>query len=123
MTNKDVEKEQKTFGSPEQGTAPEKKTNKEEIYGPMSEPIDPNAPTGLISKYGTDNRSAYPHIYGPDFKGPPGGKDYATNEEKDYGGDSSDPPPYDYVPAAEFPAGPAAPAPYLNDFSKILNYN
>lgn len=131
MTNKDVEKEQKTFGSPEQGTAPEKKLNKEEIYGPMTQPVDPNAPTGLISKYGSDNRSAYPQIYGPEFKGPPGGKDYdatvgkdcnATGE-KSYGGDSSDPPPYDYVPAAEFPAGPLAPSPYLNDFSNILNYN
>jgi hypothetical protein len=86
---------------------------KEEIFGPLVQPIDPNAPSGLTDK-SQDSSAIFPEIYGPEFKLPPGMKDYE---------DSGDPPPYDYLPGGEFPPGPIAPSPYLNDFSKILNYN
>lgn len=83
----------------------------EQIWGPRAPQLDPNQPrptdSGNGSKHGT---GVYPNIYGPDSLDPPGGN----------GGDSSDPPPFDFIPAAEFPAGPLQPSPYLNDFSRIL---
>ena len=124
MTNKDVAKEQATFGSTDEGTAdkddkkfdnPERKPNNGEIFGPLVQPIDPNAPTGL-STTKDGSTATYPIIYGPEHSLAPGQKDTGFS-------DSSEPPPYDYVPAAEFPAGPLAPSGYLNDFSKILHYN
>jgi hypothetical protein len=83
----------------------------EQIWGPRAPKLDPNQPRPTDSGNGSKHGSGvYPNIYGPDSLDPPGGN----------GGDSSDPPPFDFVPAAEFPAGPLYPSPYLNDFSKIL---
>lgn len=87
------------------------KQSGEEIWGPRAPKLDPNQPRPSDSGNGKHG-GVYPHIYGPDSLDPPG--------SKDGGGDSSNPPPFDYLPAAEFPAGPLQPSPYLNDFSKML---
>jgi hypothetical protein len=87
------------------------------IYGPRVPPVDPNEPAPSMPASGAGNGSGtsiYPQIYGPEEVKPPGHKDSAHNASSDM------PLPYDYVPAAEFPAGPAEPAPFLSDFSKIL---
>jgi hypothetical protein len=103
-----------------------KKPQGEQIYGPRAPKLDPNQPdpSGGSGKNGS---GVYPDIYGPESLLPPGHKDKILPGESSSdgikAGSSSDPPPYDYVPAAEFPAGPAEAAPYLNDFSKILKYN
>lgn len=82
-----------------------------EIWGPLAPKLDPNQPSPSDSGNGKHGSAVYPHIYGPDFLEAPGSKDKE---------DSIDIPEYDYLPAAEFPAGPLQPSPYLNDFSKIL---
>lgn len=82
-----------------------------EIWGPLAPKLDPNQPSPSDSGNGKHGSGVYPHIYGPDFLDEPGSKDKEAN---------IDIPEYDYVPAAEFPAGPLQPSPYLNDFSKIL---
>jgi hypothetical protein len=124
MANKDVqEKEDHNASKPGHWKGPGNKPNTpskehgEKIYGPRAPKLDPNQPdpSGGSGKNGS---GVYPDIYGPDSLLPPGHKDKGIHGES-----SSDPPPYDYVPAAEFPAGPAEAAPYLNDFSKILKYN
>ena len=51
----------------------------------------------------------YPELYGP--------QDLVTDFNKDKEFEQAH---YDYMPAAEFHAGPISPLPYLNDFSKIL---
>lgn len=102
MTNADVQKKHATLkSSPDPA-----------IRGPLVPALDPNAPSPTDSSSKNGN-GVYPDIYGPEELKKPGGRDHG-------GGDSSDPPPYDFVPAAEFPAGPSEPAPFLNDFSKIL---
>ena len=113
MTNKDVQDKHEKKPDHPNG----KKPNGQPIQGPRAPKLDPNQPdpSGGGGKNGS---GVYPDIYGPDSLLPPGHKDINIHGES-----SSDPPPYDYVPAAEFPAGPAEPAPYLNDFSTILNYN
>jgi hypothetical protein len=85
----------------------------EQIRGPRAPEIDPNEPKETETGKGKFASGVYPYIYGPDVLDAPGSKD-------NLGGDSSNPPAVDYVPAAEFPAGPLYPSPYLNDFSKIL---
>ena len=79
-------------------------TKGEPIIGPLAPKLDPNEPAPSISGGGTGSQGVYPNIYGPELLKAPGHEDTQ----------------YDYLPAAEFPAGPAEPAPYLNDFSKIL---
>lgn len=86
------------------------KTSGQQIWGPQAPEIDPNQPSPTDSGNGKHGSGIYPSIYGPESLKTPGGN----------GGDSSDPPPFDFIPAAEFPAGPLHPSPYLNDFSKIL---
>jgi hypothetical protein len=84
--------------------------NTQQIMGPRAPELDPNQPRPTDSGNGSKHGSGvYPSIYGPESLEPPGG-----------GGDSSDPPPFDFIPAAEFPAGPLHPSPYLNDFSRML---
>ena len=85
------------------------KSSGREIWGPRAPMLDPNQPNPSDSDNGKNSSGVYPDIYGPERLGAPG--------DKDRGGDPS---MYDYVPAAEFPAGPLQPSPYLNDFSKIL---
>jgi len=85
--------------------------NTQQIMGPIAPELDPNQPRPTDSGNGSKHGSGvYPSIYGPESLEPPGGG----------GGDSSDPPPFDFIPAAEFPAGPLHPSPYLNDFSRML---
>jgi hypothetical protein len=79
------------------------------IQGPRAQKLDPNEPQPSDSGNGKHGGGVYPHIYGPDSLDAPG--------SKDPGGNSSE---FDYLPAAEFPAGPLQPSPYLNDFSKML---
>jgi hypothetical protein len=87
-------------------------TRGKEIRGPKTSEIDPNEPVpGGDSGNGKHGSGVYPHIYGPDMLEVPGKKDTE---------DSSEPGMFDFIPAAEFPAGPLQPSPYLNDFSKIL---
>lgn len=95
--------------APAQG---ETNSSGQEIWGPRAPKLDPNQPRPSDSGNGKNKSGVYPDIYGPEMLEPPG--------HADKGGDSSDPPPYDYIPAAEFPAGPLQPSPYLNDFSKML---
>jgi len=123
MTVKDIQEKQKFHEnkptnsdlnkvSPTPNSTSKKTTQRgNAILGPEVPPLDVNAPTPTTGS-GKNGTGVYPDIYGPEVLKAPG--------SKDHGGDSSEPPPYDYVPAAEFPAGPAEPAPYLNDFSKIL---
>lgn len=88
----------------------EKPLDGKEIWGPLAPKFDPNQPSPSDSGNGKHGSGVYPHIYGPDTLEAPGSKDKGD----------IDIPDYDYVPAAEFPAGPLQPSPYLNDFSKIL---
>jgi len=99
-----------------------KKIKEQKIIGPRAQPVDPNDPSGSGGSNGKKPSSSgvYPEIYGGEYNPVPGHRDSKGEGEPE---DSSNPPPYDYVPAAEFPAGPVSPMPYLNDFSKILNYN
>ena len=90
---------------------PEQPLEGKEIWGPLAPKLDPNQPSPSDSGNGKHGSGVYPHIYGPDLLDAPGSKDKE---------DKIDIPEYDYVPAAEFPAGPLQPSPYLNDFSKIL---
>ena len=89
---------------------PQQAIDGKEIWGPLAPKFDPNQPRPSDSGNGKHGSGVYPHIYGPDTLEPPGSKDKGD----------IDMPDYDYVPAAEFPAGPLQPSPYLNDFSKIL---
>jgi hypothetical protein len=101
--------------TPKPTPAPAQETNHsgQEIWGPRAPKLDPNQPRPSDSGNGKNKSGVYPDIYGPEMLEAPGHADKG-------GGDSSNPPPYDYVPAAEFPAGPLQPSPYLNDFSKML---
>lgn len=98
--------------TPVPNPAQESKSSGQEIWGPRAPKLDPNQPRPSDSGNGKNKSGVYPDIYGPEMLEVPG--------HADKGGDSSNPPPYDYVPAAEFPAGPLQPSPYLNDFSKML---
>ena len=89
---------------------PQQPLDGKEIWGPLAPKFDPNQPRPSDSGNGKHSSGVYPHIYGPDTLEPPGSKDKGD----------IDMPDYDYLPAAEFPAGPLQPSPYLNDFSKIL---
>jgi hypothetical protein len=103
-----------------------KKIKEQKIMGPRAQPVDPNDPSGSGGSNGKKPSSSgvYPEIYGGEYNPVPGHKDSKSSVNPVTGEiSSSDPPPYDYVPAAEFPAGPSSPMPYLNDFSNILNYN
>jgi hypothetical protein len=84
-----------------------------QIMGPMIPPVDPNAPEPT-SGNGKNGSGVYPSIYGPESLAAPGSKDSKHSEE------GSGTPPYQMMPTAEFPAGPAEPMPFLTDFSKIL---
>lgn len=80
-----------------------KKALGQAIRGPEVPEVDTSQPDpSKVPKGNKPSAGAeYPLIYGPDSLKPPGQRDYE--------------------PAAEFPAGPEAPEPYLNDFSAILN--
>lgn len=125
MTNSDVAKKHEFHANkptswdmkPPKPTKKKSSSHSEnQVYGPKITPIDPNEPQPTVPTTGPGSNGAnsvYPQIYGPDdIKEAPGEKDRKT--------DSSLLLPYDYVPAAEFPAGPSEPAPFLNDFSRLL---
>jgi hypothetical protein len=120
MTNKDVKAKQDFHDSKPSGWKPKHpvKVDGQAIYGPTAPKLDPHAPEPGSGGGGKNGSGVYPDIYGPESITAPG--QGGTLPGQGEGGDSSNPPPYDYVPAAEFPAGPLQPEPYLNDFSKIL---
>ena len=86
------------------------KTSSTGIRGPTAPPLDKNQPSpGDNDSKIKQGSGVYPDIYGPDLLQVPGGDDQMTILQQN-----------DFVPAAEFPAGPLFPSPYLNDFSKML---
>ena len=114
MTNADVQKKQDfhAAGSDDKSKKPTtwelppaKSTQKKSVspepplMGPRVPAVDLSQPSGTLdpSKNGS---SVYPDIYGPELLKEPGYNPYKQ-------------------PA--FPEGPLEPAPYLNDFSSILN--
>ena len=91
-----------------------KKANpNQQIMGPTIPEEDANAPAPTPSSM--NGSGVYPSIYGPESLLPPGHKDSGV------AGNTSGTPEYTMSPTAEFPAGPAEPAPFLTDFSAILN--
>lgn len=118
MTNSDVQKHHDHHAKKSGSWNTNKKDNltqKKEIRGPTTpekpkEDPDPDSPD---SKPKVPTSGVYPDIYGPEILLVPGHKDHGSH-------DSHNPEPYDFVPAAEFPAGPNAPSPFLTDFSKLL---
>jgi hypothetical protein len=118
MTNSDVKKHQDHHakGSGSWNMNDPKKEEKEkpkdlEIKGPTTtEKGNPDPDSGGDSKSKGPKTGVYPDIYGPEVLVAPGHKDQS----------SDNPEPYDFLPAAEFPAGPNAPSPFLTDFSKLL---
>ena len=116
MTNSDVQKHQdhhaKGSGSWNMNKSKEK-PQEQGIKGPTTtEKGNPDPDSGKDSKSKGPKTGVYPDIYGPEVLVAPGHKDQHQ--------DSHNPEPYDYLPAAEFPAGPNAPSPFLTDFSKLL---
>jgi hypothetical protein len=118
MTNSDVQKHldhhSKSKSSSKSGS--KEPLQKEEIMGPTtpdkgSSHPDPDS-GNPNSKPKVPKTGVYPDIYGPEVLLVPGHKDQHQ--------DSHNPEPYDFVPAAEFPAGPNAPSPFLTDFSRLL---
>lgn len=117
MTNADVQTKldfmksgSQTWEVAQEKTKPKsthKKALGQAIYGPEVPEVDTSEPNP--SKVPKGNKPSpgaeYPLIYGPESLKAPGEYDRK----------------YDYEPAAEFPAGPEEPEPYLNDFSAILN--
>ena len=111
MTNADVEKLAKFQTS--QPTSWEIKedsslTNRQ-LYGPevLPPPKEQPRPAGHknTKHNGTGPALVYPNVLGPEQLKVPGQRQNDT---------------FDFYPAAEFPAGPAEPEPYLTDFSKLL---
>ena len=92
-------------------TSTHKKAINRQIMGPMIPEEDANAPAASKSDSKNDS-GVYPSIYGPESILPPG-KDSRTSGPLGT-------PEYTLTPTAEFPAGPAEPAPFLGDFSKFL---
>jgi len=118
MTNADVQKKQEFHaGKPTAWKLPnaedtktalqpqstQKKSVNTQIMGPTIPESEANAPKPTLSPTGKNGSGVYPNIYGPELLISPGSK----LED-------------DFVPAAEFPAGPEQPQPYLNDFSRML---
>ena len=87
-----------------------------QIYGPTVPPVDPNAPKPIPGGNGKNGSGVYPAIFGPDSLNAPGHKSSSSSSSSN----ADSPLEYDFLPAAEFPAGPSEPAPFLNDFSKLL---
>jgi hypothetical protein len=126
MTNADIKAKQEFHASKPtvwdmaitpKSTKKKADSSDNQIYGPRVTPLDPNEPAPSMPASGAGDgsgKSEYPKIYGPEELKEPGHKD------SDKATSSSLPLPYDYVPAAEFPAGPSEPAPFLSDFSRIL---
>jgi hypothetical protein len=94
-----------------------------QIYGPKVPEKDPNQPEPNADKNTTGDSMTYPDIYGPEVltaSGTMKKKGDSSSKTKLSEAISTSLPAYDFVPASEFPAGPSEPAPFLNDFSKIL---
>jgi len=124
MTNADVQKKLDHHTSnPKKWEMPNPEDTKEklkarsgkQVFGPRvpeSEMPDPNAPK---PKDADTDKMTYPDIYGPERLEASG-----SSKSNKKAGDSNEPSNYDFVPAAEFPAGPSEPAPFLGDFSSFL---
>ena len=122
MTNADVAKKQEFHASKplKWETVPSKSTHKkadtgEQIYGPeIPAPGKDEPQPAPIKDHGTEVKYVYPTVLGPEQKKAP--RQASTDSSTPLDEPS-------YTPAAEFPAGPAEPMPFLTDFSKILNDN
>ena len=126
MTNADIQKKQEFHaGKPTAWKMPnaedtktalqpqstQKKSVNTQIMGPTIPESEANAPKPTLAPTGKNGSGVYPHIYGPELLIAPGTKDSEHSQPK-----IED----DFIPAAEFPAGPEEPQPYLNDFSRML---
>jgi len=117
MTNEDVRKAHETKSEKKD---PESLYEKQ-IKGPKAPELskdDKDKPDP--ANQGGKGSGVYPEIYGPESLLVPGHKDDKSKNKRMFEESSDEPPPYDFVPAADFPKGPDAPAPFLNDFSKIM---
>ncbi len=123
MTNADVAKKMDFHASKplKWDTMAPKSTHKkadggQQIYGPEipAPGKDDPKPAPPAKDHGTQVEYVYPTVLGPEQKKVP--LQSATETTPDDGSAS-------YVPANEFPAGPAEPMPFLTDFSRILNDN
>jgi hypothetical protein len=114
MTNSDV---QKHLDHHQKGGSwnmnHDKKVQQQQIKGPTATEKGNPDPDSGDSKSKGPKTGVYPDIYGPEVLLAPGHKDDGSQG-------SHNPEPYDFLPAAEFPAGPNAPSPFLTDFSKLL---
>ena len=134
MSNKDLIDTLKTFGVDDSGQEKPKKSEmtKQEIYGPgLSEAEKPQPKPKSDDETSKKARSSYPHIYGPDYQGPPGAPYEQTPYEVSDGPKTEKPyqyspyglkteKPYQFNPDFQkaFPVnGP--PQPFLTDFSKF----
>jgi hypothetical protein len=131
MTNADIKKKHDFHASkPKKWEIPNPEDTKEklkarsgkgnQIYGPKTPPEDPNAPKPT-SNTDTNGKMTYPDIYGPELLTASGSSKKTGESLVQHINDITQDQNYEFVPASEFPAGPSEPAPYLNDFSKILN--
>jgi hypothetical protein len=112
MTSKDVQKHQEHHArGGSWNMNHHKKVQQQEIKGPTTTEKGNPDPDSGDSKSKGPKTGVYPDIYGPEILLAPGHKDHQG---------SHNPEPYDFLPAAEFPAGPNAPSPFLTDFSKLL---
>ena len=120
MTSKDVQKHQdhhQKGGSWNMNKKEPEDKKTEGLKGPKTQTLsdEDKQPKATHSSSKT-KAEEYPRVYGPDVKTLPGHKDHKNSQHQD----SHNPEPYDFVPAAEFPKGPAAPSPFLTDFSRIM---
>jgi hypothetical protein len=118
MTNADVAKKVQFHTSkpskwdmtPPQSTHQKADQTGDQVYGPkIPDPSkDEPKPAPPAKGHGTDVDYVYPTVLGPEQLKALNNPSETTQE-------------YDFMPAAEFPAGPSEPMPFLSDFSKILN--
>lgn len=119
MTNADVAKKLASkplkWESVPTTSTHKKAHNGEQLYGPEIPVPGKDEPQPAPTKdHGTEVKYVYPTVLGPEQKKIP--LQPAGETSPDDGSAS-------FVPANEFPAGPAEPMPFLTDFSKILNDN
>jgi len=123
MTNKDLVAALKTYGVDDSGQIkPKDPPENQEIYGPGLKESEKPPPKPLSEEDEAKKknaRSAYPHIYGPEYQGAPGQSFEPPGLEKSEKPYSEAEPHYfnpDFQKA--FPVeGP--PQPFLTDFSKF----
>jgi len=122
MTNKDLIAALKTYGVDDSGQVkPKPPPERQEIYGPGLKESEKAPPKPLSEEDEAKKRSmrsSYPHIYGPEFQGPPGTPYEQTPYETSDGPKTEEPYLFNPDYQSAFPVdGP--PQPFLTDFSKF----